>query len=286
MGSGLPQGFWLPGQERNDVPQFTGAEWVPKSMAQIAAQLDHGTLLGLVDDDHTIYLKADGTRNLTGNLAASAGVTFDGVDVGAHAHTGAGSNGPQVAHASLSGIGANDHHNQAHGASDHTDRTRRVWLPAKSFIDGLNGTPAYQTTGTANVSFDNWALDGTADESVNIVMQMPADWDLGNVTPSIFWAPSDTNTGNVNWVVRITSIASGEAMNSALESTSGAQTSAASGTQYALTVKNMGAVAPGTGTASPLLRILVYRFSSDAADTYNAHDALFVGMMLEYQADM
>lgn len=34
--------------------------------AAMAALLDHGTLAGLADDDHTIYFKADGTRNLTG----------------------------------------------------------------------------------------------------------------------------------------------------------------------------------------------------------------------------
>lgn len=39
---------------------------------------DHGGLGGLLDDDHTQYLLVDGTRNLTGNLALSAGVTIDG----------------------------------------------------------------------------------------------------------------------------------------------------------------------------------------------------------------
>lgn len=34
-------------------------------------------------DDHTIYLLADGTRGLTGNLAVTAGKTIDGVDVSA-----------------------------------------------------------------------------------------------------------------------------------------------------------------------------------------------------------
>lgn len=59
--------------------------------------ISHTTQLsGLSSDDHTQYLKADGTRNLTGNMAVTAGVTFDAVDVGAHTHTGAGSNGPQV----------------------------------------------------------------------------------------------------------------------------------------------------------------------------------------------
>lgn len=48
---------------------------------------DHGGLLGLTDDDHTIYLLASGARNLTGNLTVSAGVTIDGVDISVHAAT-------------------------------------------------------------------------------------------------------------------------------------------------------------------------------------------------------
>ena len=42
---------------------------------------DHGELDGLADDDHTQYLRADGTRALAGNLAVDAGVTVDGRDV-------------------------------------------------------------------------------------------------------------------------------------------------------------------------------------------------------------
>lgn len=42
---------------------------------------DHGALTGLGDDDHTQYLLADGTRNLTGNLTVSSGVTIDGRDI-------------------------------------------------------------------------------------------------------------------------------------------------------------------------------------------------------------
>jgi len=42
---------------------------------------DHGALSGLADDDHTQYLKADGTRNLTGNLAVAALATIDGRDI-------------------------------------------------------------------------------------------------------------------------------------------------------------------------------------------------------------
>lgn len=49
------------------------------------AASDHGALTGLADDDHPQYLRADGTRQLTGNLAAATGVTVDGVDLSAHA---------------------------------------------------------------------------------------------------------------------------------------------------------------------------------------------------------
>lgn len=42
------------------------------SAAVLPAGVDHGGLGGLGDDDHTIYLLADGTRALTGNWAAGA----------------------------------------------------------------------------------------------------------------------------------------------------------------------------------------------------------------------
>jgi hypothetical protein len=45
---------------------------------------DHGALTGLADDDHAQYLRADGARDLTGNMLVSAGITIDGVDIGAH----------------------------------------------------------------------------------------------------------------------------------------------------------------------------------------------------------
>ena len=70
---------------------------------------DHGALNGLGDDDHSQYLLADGSRALSGDLAVGAGKAVDGVDIGAHTHTGAGLNGPQVAHGSLTGIGVQPH---------------------------------------------------------------------------------------------------------------------------------------------------------------------------------
>ena len=44
---------------------------------------DHGALTGLADDDHTQYLRVDGTRDLTGHMDVTEGKRIDGVDVGA-----------------------------------------------------------------------------------------------------------------------------------------------------------------------------------------------------------
>ena len=90
--------------------------------------VDHGALTGLADDDHTQYLRADGGRNLVGNLTVGFGYTIDGVDLDVHAgnadahhprihaidgsdHTG------QLDHSSLSGLTDSNHHNPATSGS-------------------------------------------------------------------------------------------------------------------------------------------------------------------------
>ena len=45
------------------------------------ADVDHGSIGGLAGDDHTQYLLADGTRQLSGNLSVAAEVTIDGRDL-------------------------------------------------------------------------------------------------------------------------------------------------------------------------------------------------------------
>lgn len=65
--------------------RYNGVNWVPFGTA-----VDHGSLLGLLDDDHPQYLLVDGTRAMTGDLdMGGQSVTnvnlVDGVDVSAHA---------------------------------------------------------------------------------------------------------------------------------------------------------------------------------------------------------
>ena len=58
---------------------------VDRTLAVVQSALDHGSISGLSDDDHLQYLRTDGTRILTGNLAVASGVTIDGVDISVHA---------------------------------------------------------------------------------------------------------------------------------------------------------------------------------------------------------
>lgn len=59
----------------------TGGHVNKTSFTNFNTALDHGSLGGLAGDDHTIYLLADGSRELTGDLAVSAGITIDGRDL-------------------------------------------------------------------------------------------------------------------------------------------------------------------------------------------------------------
>ena len=113
--------------------------------AALGTSTQHHNLQGLGDDDHSLYLRADGGRTLTGNLPVSPSITIDGVDISAHAadaeahhnEVSIGTGGlsaklsiaagqvltlAAINHSDLSNITANQHHNQVHDVvgSDHT----------------------------------------------------------------------------------------------------------------------------------------------------------------------
>jgi hypothetical protein len=67
---------------------------------------DHGDLTGLGDDDHSQYLK----EKASGGSAS---------EIPVHTHASSSEAGT-VSHDDLTGVSANDHHNQTHGNADHT----------------------------------------------------------------------------------------------------------------------------------------------------------------------
>jgi hypothetical protein len=74
----------------NDFLVASGADtFVKKTLAEVGAiletDLDHGSIQGLTDDDHTQYLLADGTRALTGLWKTGAyGININDADANAN----------------------------------------------------------------------------------------------------------------------------------------------------------------------------------------------------------
>jgi hypothetical protein len=125
----------------------------------IATSLHHHNLQGLLDDDHLLYLRADGGRALTGNLPVSAGRTIDGVDISAHAGNPSAHHNPvtigagglsahlglatqvltltNITHNEMQSIGPDDHHDRQHNIVSSSDHTA---IGSALSLVGLTGT--------------------------------------------------------------------------------------------------------------------------------------------------
>ncbi len=163
------------------------------------------------------------------------------------------------------------------------NRTRYVWIGAAGNWTIDQGTPLLATHGSGGALFQApvWEFDGTARESITTTWYMPADWNSGSITVDIYWAPSDNNTGNVFWDVDGAGIAAGQQFDQAPEFDTQA-VSAAGGTAEALIIWTSAAFTPD----APFVRFIVIRLADVVTDTYNAHDAWFLGLKINYTADM
>ena len=157
---------------------------------------DHGLLGGLGDDDHAQYLRTDGTRTLTGNMAVAASVTIDGVDISAHA------------------ADANAHHNQAHviTGSDHTvtgaqyqivglTGTNTIGLLTPASSPGANAV--VKTDGSSAVTLvdltvsSDLFMTGTLDFGTNTIAEDATYLQVAGSKPLRF----AQNIGNANWTL-------------------------------------------------------------------------------------
>ncbi len=165
-----------------------------------------------------------------------------------------------------------------------TDRGRSVWIGATSFgID--TGTPLLAVHGSAGTltQVPVWEFDGTAREAITTTIEMPTDWNLGQVSFRLYWAPSDANTGNVFWDVDGAPLIDGTQIDVTPDFDTQA-TSAAPGIAEQLTFHTT-ALVTITATGG-LIRIIVIRLADLASDTYNGHDAWFLGLRVSYTAVM
>lgn len=165
------------------------------------------------------------------------------------------------------------------------DRTRNFFIPAKAFDATGEGTPDLAVRGSTTYQTVNaWAFDGANDESITTSYLMPADYTtLAALTPTLHWAASTADAGNVHWQILIGSLAAGDLYDEAIASQSDTVVAAsATATKYQASALNT--VTPTNLT--DFLRVVVRRNASAVNDTYNAHDAHFMGISFSYTADM
>jgi hypothetical protein len=117
-------GWALVAQDTDQQWIYNGTTWV-----SFGSTLDHGSLQGLGDDDHTQYLLVNGTRAMTGSLNMGTNNitnvgTVDGVDVSAHASRHLPGGADALTTAAASGLSATTTNTEGTAASfarsDHT----------------------------------------------------------------------------------------------------------------------------------------------------------------------
>lgn len=223
-------------------------------------KIDHGLALnGLLDDDHTQYLKEKGS----GGLAA---------EVPTHDHSGAGEAGT-VAHGDLTGVTSDQHHNEVHGAAQHTDITREIFISATS---GHNtGVPAgYLYYGVVTL-VDN------VDDEVYITFKVPLDF-ISFTSAKLAWF-STPAAGNLYWRMASAYAASGEDYDNDTDAPAYGVTA----TGGNLIINEQEAANPLTLTniaAGDYIGIEIHRDGDDVLDTLGA-DVYVLGILLTYTAN-
>jgi len=141
----------------------------------------------IADSQATQFLKTDGSRGLTGNLAVTDGITIDGVDLSALASTVSGHTGATAA-AGHGSVGAHDHQSAGNGGQlDHG--AALSGLGDDDHTQYLNTLRHDMTTrhplGAVVPHDDHGALSGLGDDDHSQYLLVNGTRDMaGNLTPA------------------------------------------------------------------------------------------------------
>lgn len=164
-----------------------------------------------------------------------------------------------------------------HGITDHTDITRKLWLPVNDGVVIDGGT--LTTTGAApdEIRTINLADALTQGAAWSFVFD---DWASGALSVQIYWAGTTTMAGNVRFNLQTKLLTSGNDITGA--GTAVAFTSATQPTANQLIKETLTSttITPANGD---LLKIGVRRLGADGADTYTGV-VILIGIMLSYTA--
>lgn len=201
----------------------------------------------------------------------------------AHAHSGVTEGGgPLLAANTHASPSADTHHAQTHGAAQHTDTTRSIWIPVGDLQLGIaTGTPAKGVYGTWATMFSAWAFDDTVSEALIANPVIPADWVGGTISVKYYWASDTATSGDCYWFCDYLYVSDGGNLKAAVTSFGAAVASPA--TVHYEKVSTIGAIA-APSAAGQHLKLYLRRRGNDAADTMTG-DALLIGVLLEYTAN-
>ena len=128
------------------------------------------------------------------------------------------------------------------------------------------------------------AFDGTAEEAGHANVFPAPTWDNGTVRVRIKWMASTSGAGNVRWDVAAVAVSGGDNVTTTAYGTPVSFTSATPAATYTIvdTGWSTALTIAGTPATYDYLQFLVTRKALDALDTYNALDAWFLGMDIEF----
>ena len=165
--------------------------------------------------------------------------------------------------------------------------TETIWVPASAMYGSTtNGADAQQVETTATRP-DLKVLDfdaGTA-EYAQFAIAMPKSWNLGTVTFQYFWAPSNTNTGNVIMGLQGVSVTNDETAD-VVFGTAQEVTDAGGGAVEDVLVSSVSSAMTISGSPADddLTFFQLYRDAADGSDTFTG-DARLMGIKLFYTTD-
>lgn len=199
-----------------------------------------------------------------------------------HTHASSGAQGGTVSHDVLTGVSADDHHNQSHGVSDHTNRTKSLYIHA-GMVNPDTGAAAW--AGTAPDRYLRINLVDASTTGFGFTFFVPEDWDNGQM--SIINYVTGLGNFGVNDTFRL-DVTALEVADSASMTGAGTTTAAdhTPGTNYVAhdlyETASQSLLTPSSN--SKMVRVYIRRLGGHANDDY-ANTVLWVGCRILYTAD-
>lgn len=237
-------------------------------------------------------LKTDDSLEVVGGITQNAGKTVLDTDhSGAadphtgyrlesadHSHATTGLQAGTVSHDVLTGVSADDHHAQAHGASDHTNRDRYIYLPVEAFT---TDDAVLIATNTSPDLQSEWRFADGVRQGIYGSFLVPADCNLSDgIDLTVIYRTGTAASATVRWVVNFAELVEGDAFAEA-----GAQTIAdvAHASTTTIIYDALASITPSA--VGTYVRLNIERAGAAAEDT-DGGNIFLLGVRLDYTADM